>query len=426
MMTATASRDAQDFFQLDRGAAFNLPLENELFSDQLDAQGRSLGYLGLGFTGLINNGAANPNWQNWLDKTNQGPNPNDILGGAVGAITVNMTGGTAFGTANNQEKGYQFGVNVSTTTGTFTVESKLINFSDPFQLYHSSPGAELGIFMGTGSQSDYIKLVINQQGIAMQAEVNDVPGNPISRSIAIAERPSSLVLMFEVNPSNGQVLAKYQLDNKPIQILGTLLAQGVLLNAIQQNNLPVGIGIIGTSNNPATEVQGTWDYFRVLGNAPSIIYRINAGDVQITATDEGPDWAANATAGAFTGTGFTVNSGNISTHNIAGRDASVPAYVPQSIFAKERWDPPAAPEMQWSFDVSPGNYEVRLYMGNGCSCTSAVGQRVFDIKIEGQLVENDLDLVTAFGHQVGGMKSYQVNVADQSLDILFEHVVEIP
>ena len=65
-------------------------------------------------------------------------------------------------------------------------------------------------------------------------------------------------------------------------------------------------------------------------------------------------------------------------------------------------------------------------MGNGFAGTSTVGTRVFDISIEGQLVQNDLDLIVAFGNQEGGMLEYPVALTDGTLNILFEHVTENP
>ncbi|GAB4398930.1 MAG: hypothetical protein OHK0053_18310 [Microscillaceae bacterium] len=536
--------DALDPFQIgspseNPATPFNLPIINELFSDNL---GFSVGFRGLGLTGLMNNGNTGANYLDWLDDPNalsDADDINDIYGGAIGAVTIYPTTGSALGAQNNQEKAFQFGANVSTATGPFTASFRMF---PPF--WNWTPQDEQGFFIGTGDQDNYIKMVLNGNGsggalVKIVSENNGVVSNGPSIPITIpAFGLDNIDFFFEINPSTGTITGQYAINTQNRVTVGSVNASSNVLSALQNINTPLAVGIISTTGmadnsqrkdgngvlSPALNFSFNFDFIKVEGSAPYVlnmpndamlnpngeattydlsgifgdnkgfanltlslegntnpdlvnavlignilslsyniggglengaavitlratdsdgffvelpfnaslinepvpIYRVNAGDVQITATDEGPDWAANATTGAFTGTGFIVNTGNISTHNIVGRDASVPAYVPQSIFAKERWDPPAAPEMQWSFDVSPGNYEVRLYMGNGFSGTSAVGQRVFDIKIEGQLVENDLDLVTAFGHQVGGMKSYQVNVTDQSLDILFEHVVENP
>ena len=521
--------DANDPFQLgdplDSGSdAFDLPVLNDLLSDNPQLKG----YLGLGFTGMMNNGDANPNWLNWIDVVGGGPNPNDILGGAVGAMTMQMTDGTALGNTNDQEKAFQYGVNVDQTLSSFTVEGRLFNFTDPLQLYGSSAPAnsEIGLFIGDGTQSNYIKFVINQSGLQALQEINDIPQTPIDFAIATGNRPTNdIVMFFTVDPSNGEVTLQYKLDGGTMTTLGTITAQGSILTAIQNSNNPLAVGLIGSSNTNGTEVEGTWDYLYVQASQPTVqqqlpdineligasptsfdldnyfsddggdanltytvetntdpsigasvtdnmlditfpasaassditvratdggglfveqtfsvtvtdqpvpIIRIRANGPTITATDTGnPDWigitAGGVQGGSFNGISYNVNSGNLATHNIPNSDPSVPSYVPQAIFTSERWDPPGGDEMEWTFGNLPdGNYFVRLYMGNGFGGTSGVGQRVFDISIEGVLVQNDLDLVDTFGHQVGGMIEYPVVLTDGTINIFFEHVVENP
>jgi hypothetical protein len=161
------------------------------------------------------------------------------------------------------------------------------------------------------------------------------------------------------------------------------------------------------------------------------VLRIRANGATLGATDApNPDWlgitAGGAQGGSFNGIAYNVNTGNLATHNITASHASVPSYVPQEIFANERWDAAEAPEMEWTFGLPNGNYLVRLYMGNGHDPTGTPGTRVFDISIEGDPVENDLDLVVAFGHDTGGMLEYPVTLDDGTLNILLEHVVENP
>jgi len=518
--------DANDPFQLgnptDNGSdGFDLPVDNSLFSDNPDLGG----YLGLGFTGLMNNGAANPNWLNWLDRRDDDndPNPNDILGGAVGAMTMQMTSGTAMGNANSQEKGFQYGVNVDQSTGGFTVSGGLLSFTDPLQLYGNQAPAngELGFFIGDGTQSNYIQFVLTPTGIEAFQEINDNPQTPIIANIPTGSRPSSSVdFFFKINPATGVVTLQYKLDGGTTQTLGTINASGSILTAIQQSNTPLAVGLIGTSNTPGVEVEGTWDYLNVAGSQPTVaqqlpnlekfigdandtfdlndyfdddqgdagltyavesntnpaiganingdiltltyptadaaiatitisatdgdnlsvsqsftvnvidepvvLFRVNAGDVLVAATDDNIDWAANTGGGAQSGNGFSVNTGNISTHNVSGRDASVPAYAPQALFAKERWDPPAAPEMMWTFETGNGNFIVNLFMSNGFSGTSEPGERVFDVEMEGILVIDGKDLSAEYGSQVGAMESYNVTVADGVLNIEFLHDVENP
>jgi len=522
--------DVNDPFQLgdplDSGSdAFDLPVVNELLSDNPVLKG----YLGLGFTGMMNNGEGNGNWLNWLDDRDNpnDPNPNDILGGAVGAMTMQMTAGTALGNANSQEKAFQYGVNVDQSTGEFIVTGRIFNLDMALQLYdenNNGADGELGIFLGDGTQSNYIKFVISQAGLEVLEEVNDNTQETLTETISTGDRPSNDVVFFlKVNPANGEVTAEYSFDGATPVSIGSVTAQGSVLTAIQQASTPLAVGLIGSSNQAGAEVEGTWDFLNVISTEPFVtneipdqnvlinapnstfnldnffdddggtnnltytvqnntntlvnasisgstltidfpneeasatitiratdddnlfaeqtfnvevledpepLVRIRANGATIAATDDGPDWlsmgGANAQSGSFQGINYGVNTGNLSTHNIGGRDASVPDYVPQSLFANERWDPPAAPEMEWTFDLPNGDYLVRLYMGNGFSGTSQPGQRVFDISIEGQLVQNDLDLSATFGHQVGGMLEFPVPLTDGTLNILFEHVVENP
>ena len=522
--------DANDPFQmgdpLDSGSdAFDLPLLNDLFSDNPVLKG----YLGLGFTGMMNNQDTGANWLDWLDVPGAGPNQNDILGGATGTMTMQMTDGTALGASNDQDKAFQYGVNVDQTTGGFTVTGRLLNFSDDVvQLYGASAPAngELGLFIGDGTQNNYIKFVITQNGLQALQEIGDSPGTPIDLVIPTPSRPTNDIIMhFVVDPATGEVTLQYQLDSGVIQTLGTLTAQGNVLAAIQNSNTPLAVGFIGSSNTPGVEVEGSWDYLYVQASNPSIQDNIpnvvktlgaaptsfdldnyftdDGGDANLTysveantdpsvgavvngntldltfpaspavstitvrATDSGllfveqqftvtvsdtpsvpvirirangstisaidapnPDWigitAGGAQSGSYNGINYNVNAGNLATHNIPGSHASVPSYVPQDIFANERWDPGTSPEMEWTFDLPSGNYLVRLYMGNGHDPTSGIGTRVFDISIEGILVQDNTDLIVEFGHDTGGMLEYPVTLSDGTLNILFEHVTENP
>ena len=158
-----------------------------------------------------------------------------------------------------------------------------------------------------------------------------------------------------------------------------------------------------------------------------ILYRVNAGGEEVAALDGGPNWSADT---GTANSAFLINPGNNNTTGFAAVEpgATVPAEVPGVIFDTERWDQPAVPEMQWGFDVAPGQYEVNLFMGNGFGGTSAPGQRVFDVSIEGDVLPNldNVDLSQQFGHQVGGIISNTVQVTDGQLNIEFLHGVENP
>lgn len=432
--------DANDPFQLGNpdnagSDAFQLSVQNELFSSNTSLGG----YLGLGMTGLMNNGDTNANWLDWLDRRGDAtdPNPDDILGGALGAMTMHMTTGTALGTANTQEKGFQYGVQVDQNTGTFTVSGGITNFNDPLQLYgnQNAPNGELGFFIGDGTQSNYIKFVITQAGLRVQQEIDDIPQAVIDLPIVVGNRPTGNVAFYMVvDPQNGQINFEYSFDGGSRTAWTNIIAEGSILSAIQTSTNDLAVGLIGTSGASGVEVEGTWGYLSVNGGAGSGFPRINVGGALISASDGGLDWVANASSGGFISSLYSVNTGrNVNVATIppyANRDASIPAYIDEitytALFAQERYDVPAGEEMEYSIPLINDDYLVNLYIGNSFSGTDQVGERIFDIEIEGVVVKDDLDLITEFGHQVGGMLSFPTTVADGTLNIRFLHEVENP
>ena len=158
--------------------------------------------------------------------------------------------------------------------------------------------------------------------------------------------------------------------------------------------------------------------------AAAQIFRVNAGGALVPSIDAGPDWTAD-TDGVPSPYLSNPGSNNVSPWPTLGLDPSVPAGTPIEVFSDERWDNSGGDEMSWSFPVTPGGYEVRLYFKNGYGGTSMAGQREFDVTIEGNPVLDNYDIVADVGHQVGVMKSFIVT-SDASLDINFTHEVENP
>ena len=155
------------------------------------------------------------------------------------------------------------------------------------------------------------------------------------------------------------------------------------------------------------------------------LFRVNAGGGEIAATDSGPAWEEDSSSN---NSQYLVENGSNTTapHFGISPDDSVPAETPAQIWFNERWETAGGEEMQYSFPVPTGNQVVvRLYLGNGCSCTQESGERVFDVTVDGDVVLDDLDLSDRFGHLVGHMFEIPVT-SDGSVDIEFLHVVENP
>ncbi len=82
--------------------------------------------------------------------------------------------------------------------------------------------------------------------------------------------------------------------------------------------------------------------------------------------------------------------------------------------------------MSWAFPVSTGKrVQVRLYFANRCSCTSAAGQRRFDVRVDGVTKLGGYDIAADAGHLKGTMKAFDVT-SDGSVNIDFIHGVENP
>lgn len=248
--------DYLDVFQIGTAEDLvNLPFENELFNDQF-------GFYGIGMTGIMTNLDPEDDYLNWMYVPSENTAENDIYGGAVGKITVHMTDGDALGELNTQEKALQFGINVDANTAPFTIRSVL---EQPF--YSLSGEESHGAFIGTGDQDNYIKIVLTASGIAVVKEDAGVATELIEEALA-ATPTNNVNIFFAINPLNGTVQAKYATDydedseeNNVITLGEPVALTGKLLEAIQQIDIALATGIIGTSKGSEQPFKANWDKF---------------------------------------------------------------------------------------------------------------------------------------------------------------------
>ncbi|BDD00906.1 malectin domain-containing carbohydrate-binding protein [Persicobacter psychrovividus] len=412
--------DFQDPFQM--GQPFDLPVTNELFSGNQQLGG----FLGLGLTGLMTNNDPNDDYLNWQDKPNASNSDiDDILGGAIGATTMYQTTGDAV--YNNQEKAYQYGLKVTASTPKFLVHASAIE-----PLFDHKNSESQGIFIGTGDQDNYLKLVKKAGGFQVLVENNGQIA--FQQFYASGKGNSNMDFMFEVDPATAKIVVKYKFDNEAENILTTYTAVGNLKTALQSSAKPVAIGFIGTSFGSGQEFPATFDFLNATyldGTPPpapegNVLYRVNAGGGQINAIDGGKAWSADTKTAKST---YLSNAGSNSTASFSGTSlhSSVDASkVPAGIFNTERWDAAGGSAMKYSFPVSNGEYQVALYLGNNYSGTDNVGDRVYSVKAEGNTVISNFDPVASFGHKKGGVKLLTINVSDGALDLEFIHNQENP
>ena len=142
----------------------------------------------------------------------------------------------------------------------------------------------------------------------------------------------------------------------------------------------------------------------------SAVYRINAGGPSFT-DSLGRVWTADS---------------NFNTGNVYSVANAIAGTVDDPLFQTERWDAATAPELQYSLPVANGKYTVNLYFAENYSLNQAVGKRVFDVFMEGQLAYDNLDIFQLAGANTALILSKDVNVSDSSLTISFGHVADSP
>ncbi|NQV25186.1 MAG: hypothetical protein HQ518_12550, partial [Rhodopirellula sp.] len=148
------------------------------------------------------------------------------------------------------------------------------------------------------------------------------------------------------------------------------------------------------------------------------IYFVNAGGPGIANPQISGDTGASSirNTGTVFSTGATINLG----------DESIPDGTPASIFQTLRYDTAGGSEMNFSFPVDPGNYQVRLYFAETYGPAFRTGARVFDVAAEGVVRINDLDVFSEVGGNAGFVETIPSVTADSTLDITFLHQVENP
>lgn len=149
---------------------------------------------------------------------------------------------------------------------------------------------------------------------------------------------------------------------------------------------------------------------------PTPVFRVNAGGPEVAAAS-GVPWTAD-TAGspsaAFHNTSLTRTTYGTAVGSL---DASVPAGTPVSLFSSELTGNSTAPTQSWNIPVqSDAQLEVRLYFANRSTTTQNVGQRRFNVDLEGSRVLSNFDVVAAVGNNRGMMRSFAVQ-SDGNIDL---------
>src|ERR1700681_4902546 len=111
------------------------------------------------------------------------------------------------------------------------------------------------------------------------------------------------------------------------------------------------------------------------------------------------------------------NTGNLSR---CAPGASVTGTSDPQLYKSARWDGPTSPEMQYTFAVTNGTYNVNLYFAETCAHVQR-GTRVFDVQLQGATVFASMDISQIAGTHHSLVKSASVSVTRGQLTIRFVH-----
>ena len=440
------------------------------FDSNLDENQQGPNGISSGLTGLATNGETDFDEFLLSESTRPGQ---DIQLDNVGFATASGGGttvvdfasnGTASGTANDGEFLFQTGVRIAPNVETFVVEWVVFNPAIGPTTPGTNTGAgftedanqEIGGFIGTGDQSNFLKVVAtdsadNGPGFIVELENDDgiVTSNFLAApdlftGQSVNQSTITIQLEVDVEAQTATPTIIYQLaaggtadiTGDAISLAGTNVLDAITGDfTVSDQATGLAVGLFSTNGDAPEETafQAAFDEISVIATGDAertVIERINIGGPEVAALDGGPAFAEDTQANPSEF--FVAGETNAFDNNGVTPGDTVPDTTPSDIFNVARFDRDnngSPDELTYSFgDLEDGLYEVTVFLGNGFSGASQIGQRVFDITLEGEVppVFNNIDPVLLFGNNTGGALTAFVEVSDGVLDVEFIHGVENP
>lgn len=251
--------DDKDKFAWDatNGQSTGLPIDYPFLNGD-----PGFGFFGLGFTGLMTN-----NKDDYLEliKDEDNSNTEIIAGGAVGLFTINnVPNGDAVNNNNTQYNSYQFGIDVSSSTDPFLIESSILG-----PVFTSAPSGNqaVGIYIGNGDQDNYVKLTIYAGGgnpVIQVGVENNSSFSQNSYPVSNIGNVSELSLFFKVDPSTGTAQPQYNIGGgNAINVGNAISLSGPTLTALKSSSQSLAVGVISTTFNSNPDFSATWDYIKI-------------------------------------------------------------------------------------------------------------------------------------------------------------------
>jgi hypothetical protein len=296
------------------------------FSQNIDPPPPGETLFNMGFTGLMSNNTAS--FLELYDPANIKPG-----GAAAGFQVEQVPGGDPKGTVNTLENGFQFGLNIRPDVDEFIIETKMDN---PF----GGDGATLptdyknmGLFIGTGDQDNYLKIVAHNNGGKGGIEVafENSAQYAFKKMYAAAitgpniETLDSITVRLKVDPSTGKVTPSWSYtvggtvfngSAPAIQLSGALLAALEGTYTVHDQPSALAVGILSTSVKPgggADPFSAFWESIKITSTKdPTQEPTAPAGDVSFLVT---PNKGIGAST--YTDNSFSIANAGGSTAQIA-------------------------------------------------------------------------------------------------------------
>jgi hypothetical protein len=250
--------DHVDRFAIDSNNGATTPV-NTLYTWENDAPNPG-GLLNLGFTGLMTNGL--DDYQDLYDPTAL------TAGGAAGVFTLDAaTAGTARGAANTQEQAFQFAVNAAGRTTPFVARTSV---AAPFAGLTPLTGHEIGFYIGTGDQDNYIQLVVAGAGGGRVEATSEFGGVAVLRGATplATPGPDFVELFFTIDPVALTVQPSYEATIGGVGQGESLVGAPIAIPASWLTS-PLAIGVISTTGGAATSFSASWDYLGFEASSPA-------------------------------------------------------------------------------------------------------------------------------------------------------------
>jgi large repetitive protein len=251
--------DVEDPFALDadNGLTTSIPLHYPLFNNN-----PARGLFGLGFTGLMLPGNGADTWLELFDSENL------TAGGAAGRLTIDaVDAGDAAGNIP-QRHGFLFGVAVDRDTPPFVARTRIVPpyFEIDGEQTTPVPGQGYGVFIGSGMQDSFLRLVINSGGIGVLLAT---PGGGTSNQFGSAAwggqnllDAAEIDLHLAVNPQALTAQPRVSLDGgTTVHDLGGPIA--IPEGWFERQDYGMAVGVISTAG-AAPEYGATWDLIEVV------------------------------------------------------------------------------------------------------------------------------------------------------------------